>query len=266
MCSRFGLSPIDPLQQIMKKRRSNQDKRQQKWKRERATFENAQNIATQMKAELKQKGCHLAFYDFLDSYANEFRDIVTEGQREHASLLGIHEVSREVYENLDQHWGDFGYSDLEQVFYDIDESCEDYLQRDKSANVNGVTIIFRESSGVFRTAVFILKNVRGTFKFSDYKYVLKIPALLHELGHVDDIEKQINFNLNDGTTDIIEAEAYANLYALERMAGRDLRQCYMILFDALEKCSHGNEGYKKRVGELVIARSPSRQLIDWQAI
>ena len=81
------------------------------------------------------KGCNLPFYDYLDSYSDEFRRIIETALIQHPSLLGVHEVADDLfYASYEEQWKELGYDHLEQVFFSFDDEYEDYLQRHTSKN------------------------------------------------------------------------------------------------------------------------------------
>ena len=86
-------------------------------------------------------------------------------------------------------------------------------------------------------------------------------ALLHELGHVHDMEREINFNHAAKTFDVIEAEVFAHLYSLRRMAEMNYYHCFHMLVDGLKKAL-GGDTYLREVAELTLKRMPEYKLID----
>ncbi|MCA9232472.1 MAG: hypothetical protein KDA57_17620 [Planctomycetales bacterium] len=248
-----------------KKRISKHERSRRQWEQERDQYKEFQRIAPTYKAHLKKHGCDLPFYDYIDSYTHEFARIKEEALKKHPSLLGIHEVSGEVYHNLEHSWNDLGYGHLNQVFYDIGADVSDYGQNSLDANLQGSAITFVSDDGETYTAIFIKKDIRCSFRLAEYKYTLKIPALLHELGHVTDIEQGKNFDVPNKRANIIEAEVFAHLFALEQLATRCLTASYRMLYEGLEDAIPKG-GYLAQVAELVLQRAPEHNPIDWQRL
>lgn len=80
--------------------------------------------------------------------------------------------------------------------------------------------------GVYKSVIFVMDNpdyeIDGVIDVCDedeeeieFKFLLKYLALIHELGHIDDFNKGINFNLSERKINLIEAEAYADVFALK---------------------------------------------------
>jgi hypothetical protein len=90
---------------------------------------------------------------------------------------------------------------------------------------------------------------------------MKLMTLIHELGHVQDMERSINFDHVAKRCDMIEAEVYAHLYSLERMARMNYSQCFDMLMDALKRAV-GGDGYLSEVATLVLQRAPTYRLVD----
>ena len=160
-------------------------------------------------------------------------------------------------------WKDLGYGDWSQLFFNTDEEINDYGLKDPSANLCGSVTTFRDADQQVHTVILIRKSFKASFVHGELKYSVKIPALLHEIGHVHDIENGINFDLRNKTLKVIDAEVFANLYALDKLAQRQLRQSYLMLANALREAA-GQDGYLGDVGKQVIDSLPDHKLIDWQ--
>jgi hypothetical protein len=247
------------------KRRKGDDARNRKWKSEEQSIRDFQRRAPAIKAALRKQGIELPFYDYLDSYPDEFRRIAAYAKAMYPRLLGVHEVERSVYEHIENHWRDFGYEHLRQVFFNIDDAESEYLKRNKEANINGSMITFRDEHDGIHCAIVICKSVSCSFEHSFYKYVVKIPALCHEIGHVHDLEHGSNFDVENEKLDVIEAEVSANLFALNLLAERNLQQSYNILANAMREAA-GQTGYLGQVATKVVERMPRHEFIDWQKL
>jgi len=158
-------------------------------------------------------------------------------------LIGVHEIDRDIFEDLDANWGELGYSDLTQIHFDIGAVANDYDSRIAEANLRGSTTAFVDADGQLRSVIVLYKNIKTTSQHGKLKYVLKIASLLHEIGHVEDLEKGINFDVENAGLDIIEAEIFAHLWALERMAKSGYCQSYDVLLGGL-KDAINDKGYR----------------------
>jgi hypothetical protein len=185
------------------------------WDLEKAEIENYRKLGPGYKAALRTKGCVLPFYEILDSAEEEFHRIVTCAKSVHPSLHEVYEVEMDDLED-EVGWKRLGLpSDWSQVFYTCeDELAESYQAKDKSANLRGAATAFFDDRGGFHTIIQVIKNPKCDWEHKEYKYILKLPVLLHEIGHVKDYEEKINFNRDAKTADLIEGEVYANIFAL----------------------------------------------------
>lgn len=118
----------------------------------------------------------------------------------------------------------------------------------------GFTTPFYDPEGRLRTVIVIRRAIKDV-ELEDMN-VIKIPTLLHELGHVHDIEHQINFDLHSKTANLVEAETFANVYALGKLAERKLVKSYRVLEDYL-RISTEDEGWLGLMARKVIERLPS---------
>jgi hypothetical protein len=246
---------------MSKRRDQERAKRERRKARQLADLKDIRASARFWKAYMRNRGCDLPFYDFLDSYEDEFNRITTEAMNTYPSLLGIHEVDEPVYRKRD--WSALGYGHPIDLTWT--NEVGDYDAYNSKANLCGVATIFEGEDGRYRTAIMIRRAVKNKFEHKEFKYVTKIAALCHEIGHVHDIENEINFDLKARTADIIEAEVFANLFALKMMAERQLNMSYRQLFDAFPIAMR-NGGYLAEVCRRVLERNPQHELVDWQVV
>ena len=67
-----------------------------KWEAENASVQDFWAKADRVKAHVRAQGCNLPFFDFLDSYEEEFRRVVAWAKNTFPSLHGVFEVSAEL--------------------------------------------------------------------------------------------------------------------------------------------------------------------------
>ena len=218
-------------------------KRQLQWEKEQ--LRELRRNGPHIKALLRIRGRNPQFLDYIDSYAEEFNRVTALAAADHPTLLGVHEVSDEIFSSPEQHWAELGCGGFSQIFFTIGDEFADYGKGEMDANLAGATIAFHDPSGSIRTAILIKKNIPTSVQHADLKYALKVASLCHEIGHVDDIERNLNFKVDSLTLDIIKAESYAHLFALEMLAQRNLQKSYEMLADALKIASNG-DGYLVR--------------------
>jgi hypothetical protein len=151
------------------------------------------------------------------------------------------------------------------VFFTIGDEFEDCGKRSLDANLAGHATAFRNSAAGIQTVIIIKRAIRTSFRHAHLKYALKIASLCHEIGHVQDIEQRTNFKIDPPSLDIIEAEVYAHLFALDMLAKRGLRMSYTLLADGLRDAT-GTDGYLGRVATAVVERMPECTFPDWQSL
>jgi len=193
---------------MSKERDKLRQKRQAKYEKERATVLGFRKQAPQLKPHLRKVGCDLPFYDFLDSYEEEFSRTVTAAMKGLPTLHGVHEVDLPDFESTD--WSLFGCDPKQQIFFNVDDQFASYGTGNPKANVRGSAAYFLDGTSDYRAVVLIPRNPKSSVEYKDLKYSIKIAALLHELGHVQDAERQINMDPIALRFDVINAEAYAN--------------------------------------------------------
>lgn len=246
-----------------KKKQQEQARKRVRWKKEDDEIKDFRRKAPHMKKYLQGRGCILPFYDYLDSYADEFERIVGVARKEFPSLLGIHEVDDETY--FKDKWSQLGYENIQQIFFGIDDKYADYGTAVGKSNLCGSMIAFHDSNQEVRTLVLIRQKVEISAEHREYKYALKIIALFHELGHIHDLERRINFGVEERRLDLIEAEVYAHLYCIEHLARRNLIQSFNMLVDGLQ-AAIPKGGYIAEVANKVLERLPNYGLVEWQTV
>lgn len=251
---------------MKKKQEKKRAKQQRRWDAEKKSIDEFRAAAPEMKRRLRRWGCDLPFYDYLDSYAEKFEQIAKGALKTYPSLRDVHEVDDPTFRS--KNWAKLGYGDWRQVQVHFDDKYEnDYGGAVTDENLCGCASIFYDEHASLRTGIMIRRTVKNWMEHREYKYVTKIVALLHELGHVHDIENRINFKINGdkAEVDIIEAEVFANVFALDRLAEQYLRVSYRTFLDAMRRHSK-KTGYIGEVCQKVLERHPERDLVEWQDV
>lgn len=246
-----------------KKKPNKRARKQDQWKRENEQLRDFRRKAPYYKTILQGRGCVLPFYDFLDSYADEFQRIVDHAKQEYGSLVDVHEVDEHIFDDSDRNWSNLGYGDFDQIFFEVGDEAPDYGSHSRDANLAGSMTAFLDAKQELQSVILIRRTVKTHVQHRELKYAFKIASLLHELGHVQDLEQGINFDVPAKRMDIIEAEVFANLFALEQMAQRNLLQSFHMLESGLrDAVSKG--GYLTKVAEKVLEKLPEYEMKEWQ--
>lgn len=206
-----------------------------------------------LKAYLKAKGCDLPFYDYLDSYEEEFQRIVALAKAECPSLVHVRVTNRD---DGGCDWSAAESDGLTEIVFDGDEPDE------ALGFVCGRTGCFADDRGVLRTFVRIAIPANLSVQPNEAKHLFSIAPLLHEIGHVRDIERGIHFNIAAKTMSPVDADVSAHLFALETLADRGLRQPHDIHLHALNHAA-AKDGKLAEVARRVLHRLPKRRLINW---
>jgi hypothetical protein len=238
-------------------------RKQEQWEREKAEAEDRWRKAPQMKAALRAKGCVLPFYDTLDSYEAEFKKLVVWAK---GSFRSLHEVFEVSPTDLDDEgdWGRLGLpADWTQIRFDFDhELASSYIARDTEANLRGVTTGFHDTTGGFHTIIQVIKNPACRWEHKEYRYILKLPVLLHEIGHVKDYENKVNFDRDTKRADLIEGEVFAHIFALDECFRRAYYMSGSMYLDSLTTYKDATD-YRGEVTRRVLARFQKPVYRQW---
>lgn len=253
----------------MRKRRTKKRKnilnknRTQQLKDEQAQILSYRKKAPYIKKILHSRGLQFTFLDFLDSYEAEFSKLIDEYLASRPTLIGIYETDDEGFKSTD--WARFGgAADWQQVFYNCDDDLQETYGREaKRTNAQGCLVTLRDSNGCIHTMVRIYRDVKCAFQHKEFKYALKIPVLLHEIGHVIDVEERINFDPEKETCRILDAEVFANHYTLEQCVQRGYRQSFKLWLDLWREYVDVKD-YRSKVARRTLDKAPlETDIIDW---
>ena len=208
--------------------------KQQKWEKENEFIQKVRKQGGRMKTALRAQGCVLPFYDLIDPSEDEFKKLIAWAKSQFPTLHEVYEVGPEE-ESGPKKWKQFGLpDDWKQIkFACDDELAQSYTAEDDDAGLRGGVTAFRDGTGALRTIIEVVKNPKCPFEHKEHRYLFKIPVLLHEIGHVKDYEGIINVNPDSGAIDLIEAEVFANLFALNECYRRAYYMSGTMFFDSL---------------------------------
>jgi hypothetical protein len=238
------------------------EQKQKQYQRLKATLEDFHRKGPYYVQLLRRRGCTWPFFDYLQSYEEEFWKIAAEAKAHHASLVGVYEVDGPA---------DFENSNLERfgcsqtwthLVFDCDDPLAEGYGKTQAANVRACVSQFLTDEGELRTLIRIQKAVKG-FPHSEPRYAVKIAALLHEIGHVEDLEKGINFDIANRTFNIIDGEVFANLFAIRECLRRYYRIPLENWLDALKKAALGCD-YLGEVARRTLLAHDGTVVPNWQ--
>ncbi len=183
-------------------------------------------------------------------YEAVYRRICDTERRRHRSVKIVHELSGIEPRGDRELLAFVGFPDAEPLLWSIDDSLT--YGSNQSVPKGGMVKASRlpGDSGV---STFVFLNCQEDASTETRNCVL-IAALMHEMGHVDDIErgKYLRF---DRVVNIVAAEEYANRYALRRMMRENLRFPLGVLLGCILKDARlGDEG--------TVAREAATRIVE----
>lgn len=203
----------------MTKKRKEKSNRNAQWEREKADFDSWRENASEKKARARRNGYTLPFFDYLDSYQEEYKKIGERAKKEFAPhLFDVIETDETIVVRTS--WTEFGIpADWQHLVYHAEEPQPNEVKHTaptEMKTVFGVVHTFRTPSNELRLLALMKKTVQTNVKYSELKYAGRIGILLHEIGHVRDIIQGRFFNHETGVAEPLNAEVSANCYALEQ--------------------------------------------------
>ena len=121
---------------------------------------------------------------------------------------------------------------------------------------------FHAASGAFHRIIQVVKNPACQWEHKEYKYALKLPVLLHEIGHVKDFEGKVNLDRDSKTADLIEGEVYANLFALDECFRRGFYISGRMYLDSLTAYRDASD-YRGEVARRLLDRFQHPTYRQW---
>ncbi|MGN6545457.1 MAG: hypothetical protein ACTHK7_10455 [Aureliella sp.] len=214
------------------------------------------------KASLRAEGCHLPFYEAIDSFEEEFHRLAKAAAKDHPSLVAVREVPEHQVRSVD--WLKATYPDFTSADMQVPESAAGYGEHDGTATAfDGKASFYWDANGELRSVVLIQRDLRCSGS-RDFHYGLKIATLFHELGHVHDAENRLHLKLDGSEADIVAIEVYAHCNALARLADHCMPEIYEIYYGTL---ASGEQlpGYAGEIVRTVLSRHPKQKVRTWQA-
>ncbi len=207
----------------------------------------------------------LPFREGRGSYEKEYQRVIRTAYKQHPSLLKIIECNDEEFYEMGtemrlKHFDLEGYTEVAlDTIGEIDFSKDPTTSEEGKVNeiwkrpegycVAGFTSVIQFNKER-RTIVFMRKETGGNGD-TNVKAATKLSALFHELGHVDDFEKQINYS--ERTLNLVEAEVYAHHFACRKLVEGDYKILLGYFLHSLNELAKSDSEYVKVAASRVIA-------------
>lgn len=205
------------------------------------------------------------FVEGRDSYAAKYHRVMRASSREHHSLVRIVECDDHLFYELEtdeklKAIGLGGYSEV--IFQTADEDI-DFTKdprtslsgkvnagrrRPEGLAVTGCTSVIKV--GEKRRTIVFMRRETGKEDTEEMKCALKLSALFHELGHVDDFEKGINWNYPKFR--VVDAEIYAHRYACAKLIQGKHSLLLGYYLDGLNDMAKSDSEYVRKAAQAVI--------------
>lgn len=131
-------------------------------------------------------------------------------------------------------------------------------------NARAATICIRNKS-VINQVILLKDEINPPMdNQDDWKAMVQLCTLLHELGHVEDMQKSINYSFTGiPTVKLLESEAYAHSYALNNLNRLGATIARNTLADALCKLNQSKRYFDKNLYKLICETIGKGRLKRW---
>jgi hypothetical protein len=182
-----------------------------------------------------------------------FRRICGSERTRHRSVKLVHDISGDPTHVDSAFLASLGFRDLRLIEWDwSNEDDAGYGATQKMSKGGFVKTAQMEKERNLSTFVFLrCEGVEPGEHEAIARYSTLIGILMHEMGHVDDIEKG-KFLKVGGRVDIVSAEEYAHRYALKWMTKENLRFPMGLLMGSILKDANGSPSVAKEAAKRVV--------------
>lgn len=182
----------------------------------------------------------------------------------------IHFVSDEIFEkNENEKLLSVGLDSYEPIYFSVEGSnYPETTGAQPFSKREGATICVKKDLKIDQV-IFLKNHVQKELDVpielqSDWRSMVQLCALLHELGHVVDMQKSINFSLSETpSVKLIEAEAYAHTYALNYLNNLGASIARDTLSGSLYKLINSECEFEKNLIQLVSLSIGKDRLRKW---
>jgi hypothetical protein len=182
----------------------------------------------------------------------------------------IHFVSDEIFEkNETEKLLSVGLDSYEPIYFSVEGSnYPEITVAHPFSKREGATICVKKDLKIDQV-IFLKNHVQKELDISpesrdDWRAMVQLIALIHELGHVKDMQNSINFYLSETpTVKLIEAEAYAYVYALNYLNNIGASIARDILSGSLHKLINSECEYEESLFDLISVSIGKDLLHKW---
>lgn len=109
---------------------------------------------------------------------------------------------------------------FDSIIESVIEQTEDTKNYGESPDVKGWTNFIRRAKTIY-AIIYIVDPIFKDKEITDIERYMKLyMSLIHELGHAKDMVDQVNFDANGQCKDVVEAEGFAEIFALQYLHRR----------------------------------------------
>lgn len=148
-----------------------------------------------------------------------FDDLLKELRETHlgVNVHSIHHIpSDQMLSPVEERLTELGISYDEVIYFTPTEDDERSTSYGQHICAAGTTSFFLKN-GSANSTIFMNSNIGKltNSEGSELENIFKYIFLIHEIGHAEDFDKQINFHRATRKVDLVSAEAYADVYTLK---------------------------------------------------
>ncbi|OQW98871.1 MAG: hypothetical protein BWK74_03610 [Desulfobacteraceae bacterium A6] len=182
----------------------------------------------------------------------------------------IHFVSDEIFEkNETEKLLSVGLDSYEPIYFSVEGSnYPEITGAQPFSKREGATICAKKDLKIDQV-IFLKNHVQKELDVpielqSDWRSMVQLIALAHEFGHVEDMQKSINFSLSETpTVKLVEAEAYAHTYALNYLNNLGASIARDTLSGSLYKLLNSECEFEKSFFQLISLSIGKDRLQKW---
>jgi hypothetical protein len=186
------------------------------------------------------------FIDGMDSYVREYDALILDPPVHR--LLGIFQLDSETFNNttLEEKVSIAGFPNYSPILWESGFGDRKGHRDSPDAKATGFASCLMDPHGKFHPIIFIRHEVKlsAEAEADDDPHLkaevaagIRLLVLLHEIGHAEDMSRQINFDHTAKTMDLIAAEAYTHKFVLNYARKKNYRVALQYYIKNLDEYS-----------------------------
>lgn len=205
-----------------------------------------------------------------ESYKQRFECLLEH--KNGLTLHSVHFVPRDIFDLEEKEqlvW--LNLNKFDPIYFSLDGVgyCHGGKLNKNGGNIKGSTINVLESEKPVQIVLIQecvpIEQALTTEQQESWEYIMKLLVLTHELGHVEDMQKNIdsNFSYFPPRVNLVEAEAYAHSYSLNYLHQTCALAARNTLANSLYKMASSKKLFEEKLFKSICDKVGKGRIKKW---